>query len=325
MSAPQYPAIHASLKKDRLGGMVAGLLQAGCVTGGAVSVVGLLGAWSWVFDVGSHFQAQYFGFQLLCGVPFLLLKQWRWALVAGVFLSLPAFKLVPYYVPQPTASAGTQPLRVLSFNVLSSNTRHADTLAWVRQTDPDLALFPEVTAAWEAALEPLRATMPYRTVHPQEDNFGLAVFSKHPILEQEFIASRLVPVVMVRIVLAVAGRRVVFFGVHPLPPMSPAIAADRDAVLRELADRVRRESGPVIVAGDFNATPWSFAMRPLIAAGLRDTQLGRGFSATWQRGNPIFAIPIDHLLLGGNVTATARWTGPDLGSDHRPVVAELRF
>lgn len=325
MSAPQYPAIHASLKKDRRGGIVAGLLKAGCGLGGVASVVGLLGAWSWVFDLGSHFQAQYFGFQLLCGVAFLLLKQWRWALVAGGFLSLPAVKLVPYYLPQPATAAGTQPLRVLSFNVLSSNTRHADTLAWVRQTDPDLAFFSEVTAAWEAGLEPLRATLPYRIAHPQEDNFGLAVFSKHPILEQEFIASRVMPVVMVRIVVAVAGRRVVFFGVHPLPPMSPATVADRDAVLRDLAARVGREPGPVIVAGDLNATPWSHAMRPLAAAGLRDTQLGRGFSATWQRGNPIFAIPIDHLLLGGNITATARWTGPDLGSDHRPIVADLRF
>ena len=325
MNAPQFPAIHASLGKDRRGGFFANLLKAACVLGGVVSVMGLAGAWSWVFDVGSHFQAQYFGFQLVCGMAFLLLKRWRWALVAGVFLSIPVFKLAPYYVPPAAASAGPQSLRVLSFNVLSSNTRHAETVAWVRQTDPDLAFFPEVTAAWEAALEPLRATLPYRLAHPQGDNFGLAVFSKHPILEQEFIASRMVEVVMVRIVVAVAGRRVVLFGLHPFPPMSPATAADRDAVLRDLAARVRRETDPVIVAGDLNATPWSHAMRPLFAAGLRDTQLGRGFSATWQRRNPIFAIPIDHLLLGGKVTATARRTGPDLGSDHRPIVAELHF
>ncbi len=326
MSAPQNPARHASLRESRRGGIFVGLLQAGCVLGGVVSVAGLAGRWSWVLDVGSHFQAQYFGFQLLCAVAFLLLKQWRWALVAGVLLGIPAFKLAPYYVPQPAAvAAGTQPLRVLSFNVLSSNTRHAETLAWVRQTDPDLAFFPEVTAAWKAGLEPLRATLPYHIALPQEDNFGLAVFSKHPILEQEFIPSRLVPVVMLRLVVAVAGRRLVFFGLHPFPPMSPAIAADRDAVLRDLAARVRRETDPVIVAGDLNATPWSHPMQALAAAGLRDTQLGRGFSATWQRRNPIFAIPIDHLWLGGKITATARWTGPDLGSDHWPIVADLRL
>jgi endonuclease/exonuclease/phosphatase (EEP) superfamily protein YafD len=130
---------------------------------------------------------------------------------------------------------------------------------------------------------------------------------------------------MVRVVVQISGRRVVCYGVHPLPPMSPAYAADRDELFRQLAERVRREAGPVIVAGDFNATPWSHGMRPLVAAGLRDTQLGHGFSATWQRRIPIFAIPIDHVLVAGDLTAAARWTGPDLGSDHRPIVAELRF
>ena len=327
MSQPRYPAIHASHRKVRWRGIFASLLQIGCVLGGVVSVAGLAGGWSWVLDLCSHFQAQYFGFQLLCCGVFLGLKRFRWALVAGVFLSLPAFKLAPYYLAKmPPVPAGlSEHMRVVSFNVHSSNLRHAETLAWVRETNPDLAYFPEVTAAWAADLEPLRATLPHCLVHPQEGNFGWALFSRYPILEHELTASGIVEVAAVRAVVAVAGKRVVFFGMHPVPPMSGAIAADRDAVLQQVADRVCRETGPVIVAGDLNATPWSYGMRPLVAAGLRDTQLGRGFSATWQRNIPIFAIPIDHLLLGGNIAASARWTGPDLGSDHHPVIADLRL
>ncbi len=325
MSEAQQPARYPSLRVDWRNGVFAALLKFGCVLGGAVSVAGLGGGLSWVLDLGSHFQAQYFGFQLLCVAGFLLLKQFRWALLAAGFLCLPTFKLAPYYLAQPAPTGRTERLRVVSFNVLSSNPHHAEAVAWVRQTCPDLAYFPEVTAAWAADLEPLKATLPHCLVFPREDNFGWALFSKYPILEHELVASRFLEVAMVRVVVEIAGRRVVFCGVHPLLPGSPAFAADRDAVLQQVAELARRETGPVIVAGDFNATPWSHAMRPLVAAGLRDTQLGRGFSATWQRNIPIFAIPIDHILLGGAIAATARWTGPELGSDHHPIVADLRF
>ena len=325
MSEAQQPARYPGLRVDWRNGVCAALLKFGCGLGGAASVAGLGGGLSWVLDLGSHFQAQYFGFQLLCVTGFLLLKQYRWALLAVGFLAIPTFKLAPYYLAKPAPTGLTERLRVVSFNVLSSNLRHAETVAWVRQTDPDLAFFPEVTPVWAADLESLKSTMPHCIEHPQRDNFGLALFSKYPILEPELVDSRFLEVAMVRVVVEIAGRRVVFCGVHPLLPGSPAFAADRDAVLQQVAAMARRESGPVIVAGDLNATPWSHAMQPLVAAGLRDTQLGRGFSATWQRNIPIFAIPIDHLLLGGNIAASARWTGPDLGSDHHPVIADLRL
>jgi endonuclease/exonuclease/phosphatase (EEP) superfamily protein YafD len=326
MSESQRDAKRSSLGVDWWDGVAIGLLKAGCVMGGAVALVGLAGGISWVVDLGSHFQAQYFVSQLACTILFLLAKRVRWALVAMAFLCVPLLKLAPYYLVKPppaeTLAAG---LRVVSFNVLSSNDRHAETLAWIRQTDPDLVYFPEVTRSWEVGLEPLKATLPHALSHPQEDNFGWALFSKYPIREHEFIASRFVEVAMVRVVIEIAGRRVVCYGVHPLPPMSGAFAADRDQLFQQLAKRVRQETGPVIVAGDFNATPWSHSMRPLAAAGLRDTQLGHGFSATWQRRIPILAIPIDLLLVAGDLAATARWTGPDLGSDHRPIIGDLQF
>lgn len=325
MSNPKYPAIAACLKPRRRGRALVALLQFGCLLGGVVSLLGLAGAWSWVFDIGSHFQAQYAGFQLLCGLVFLVLKRFRWAAVAAVFLAIPTIQLAPYYLVKPVPTALAMPIRVVSFNVRSSNTHYAETLAWVRETAPDVAFFPEVNPKWAAALEPLKASLPYALAQPQNDHFGWAFFSKHPILEHEFYTSQLVEVPVVRVVLAIAGRRVVFFGVHPLPPMSPACAANRDSAILQLAAQVRQETGPVIVGGDLNATPWSRSMQPLFAAGLHDTQLGRGFSATWRRNIPIFAIPIDHLLLAGPIAATARWTGPDLGSDHHPIVADLRF
>ncbi len=51
-----------------------------------------------------------------------------------------------------TALAEAVEIRVATFNVLSSNQRYADTLAWTGRTSPDLIFFPETNAAWATAL-----------------------------------------------------------------------------------------------------------------------------------------------------------------------------
>ena len=299
---------------------------AGSLLGGAVSLLGLAGGRWWGFDLCNNFQAQYFGFQVLCLLVLLGMRRFRCALLPVIFLLLPVWHLVPYYVPRDDGPAGLKrPLRVLSFNVLFTNTRYADTVSWVQATDPDIAFFPEVTPSWEAGLAPLKARMPHCLMQAEAHNFGFAVFSKYPIVEQSLVPSGVLGVAMVQLTLEVDGRRLLFIGMHPPSPITATFSHGRDVALADLAKRLRWETRPVVVAGDFNATPWSHAMRPLVKAGLRDTMWGRGFSATWQRNIPPLAIPIDQILLAGPIRVSARQTGPDLGSDHRPVVAELRW
>ncbi|MEI6675537.1 MAG: endonuclease/exonuclease/phosphatase family protein [Verrucomicrobiota bacterium] len=295
------------------------------ILGGGVSLLGLAGGQWWMLDLCNHFQAQYLVFQVLCLLGLLVLRRWRWALVPAVFLLVPGWYLAPYYLPCATTTQPTHPLRVLSFNVLNTNTRYADTVRWVQASNPDIAFFPEVSHSWVAGLAPLKATLPHTIMHAQTDNFGFAVFSKYPIVAQDLIPSVILGVAMVQVTLEIDGRRVLFVGVHPASPLSASYTHGRDAALKDLAERLRHEPLPVIVAGDFNATPWSQAMRPLFEAGLHDTRWGRGFSATWRRDLVLVAIPIDHILTDPRITTQTRWTGPYLGSDHRGVVADLRW
>lgn len=293
--------------------------------GGVASLLGLAGGRWWGFDLCANFQAQYFVFQLLCLYGLVSVRRFRWALLPTLLLGIPGWHLAPYYLPNSDGPPLRQPLRVLSFNVLFSNTRYTDTVRWVQATNPDIAFFPEITPLWEHGLAPLKATMPHCLIQAQQHNFGFAVFSKYPIVDHAMVPSALVGVAMVQLTLEIDGRRLVFVGVHPPSPLSASYSHGRDAVFQELAKRLRDETRPVIVAGDFNATPWSHAMRPLRVAGLRDTMLGRGFSATWQRAIPLVAIPIDLILIGGPLRSHVRRTGPNLGSDHRPVVADLSW
>ena len=80
----------------------------------------------------------------------------------------------------------------------------------------------------------------------------------------------------------------------------------------------------MIVAGDFNVTPWSPHFRDLLkAAGLRNAACGPGYLATWPRWFWPARIPIDHVLLKGPWAVTTLRLGPAFGSDHYPIIADL--
>jgi endonuclease/exonuclease/phosphatase (EEP) superfamily protein YafD len=84
-----------------------------------------------------------------------------------------------------------------------------------------------------------------------------------------------------------------------------------------------------ILAGDFNATPWSFALRGFDAeSGL--IRYDRGMptwpAAAWTRLRlpaPEAFMPIDHIYAGGNWRLVSIRRGPRTGADHYPIEAEF--
>jgi endonuclease/exonuclease/phosphatase (EEP) superfamily protein YafD len=126
---------------------------------------------------------------------------------------------------------------------------------------------------------------------------------------------------------AVGGRPLLVVGAHPTSP-SPTRPGDsrrRNRELDHLATTVSAWDRPAIVTGDFNTTPWSPHFRDLVAAGgLRDAALGHGYIATWPTWFWPARIPIDHVLLKGPLAVAALRRGPAAGSDHFPLIADLR-
>ncbi len=89
-----------------------------------------------------------------------------------------------------------------------------------------------------------------------------------------------------------------------------------------IAAYVRNLEGPVIVAGDFNATPTDRSIRA-IRKGLFDSWdvSGTGWGGTWQRNLPIFRI--DVVLYRGFRKATNPWRFLLSKSDHRGYQVDL--
>ncbi|WP_438021845.1 endonuclease/exonuclease/phosphatase family protein [Sorangium sp. So ce233] len=81
---------------------------------------------------------------------------------------------------------------------------------------------------------------------------------------------------------------------------------------------------PAIVVGDLNM-PVDSAIYRRFWAGFENafSRAGLGFGAT--KRTRWFGIRIDHVLAGPGWTTERAWIGPELGSDHLPILADLRW
>lgn len=116
-------------------------------------------------------------------------------------------------------------------------------------------------------------------------------------------------------------------GVHGEWPTEISKVSDqRERLLRHMQGWPRAR---IIMAGDFNSTPWSFIrQRADREMGLiRRTRAVFSWPADKANHNPISApmplLPIDHIYAGEEWATVSVRRGPRLGSDHYPIVAVL--
>ncbi len=284
---------------------------------GVASVLGYLGDALWMFDLLAHFRLQYAVAFVVLAALALLAKRWWTALAAGVLMLSNVIAVAPPYLRDSAPSDAVLTLALA--NVNSANTEFAAVADFVRGADVVVIL--EVNPAWEAELRARLAEYPEAFFETRSDNFGVAVFTKIPSLSHEIMT--LVPggPPTIAVELSLRGRKTTVFATHPMPPVSAAATAERDAQLAALATVAKTTTNDVIVIGDLNATPWSSALDPLFDAGLSDTRLG--YAATWPTGMWPLRIPIDHCLVSAAFGPAAYHVGPDVGSDHFPLKVAL--
>lgn len=108
---------------------------------------------------------------------------------------------------------------------------------------------------------------------------------------------------------------------HPIPPLSRRRLADRDAVINAAGETAAARDAALIV-GDFNATPWSPVMIDLRRRGFRPVDCGAPWRSTWFSRAPLMGLPIDLAYAGPSVAGARCEVGPDVGSDHYPLIIE---
>jgi len=295
--------------------------------GASPTLLGFFGGAWWFLDLFAHFRIYYaFGF-LLAFAFFLSLYRWRTASLCGMVFLINGMCIAPLYFSGPaTPATRATELKILQFNVLSSNPRQQDVLTYIRQTNAHLILLLEVTPKWMDELKNIAPGYALVQVEARRDNFGIALWSRIPVSESSIFLHRTTGLPSVIATVQLDGRILTFFGTHLLPPMSAAGTFNRNTQLAEIAQWVASRTESVVVAGDLNATPWSYPFRNFQAeTDLLSSQNGFGYQATWPERGSLLRIPIDHLLHSSELTTIARQVGPDLGSDHLPLVTTLKW
>jgi endonuclease/exonuclease/phosphatase (EEP) superfamily protein YafD len=120
------------------------------------------------------------------------------------------------------------------------------------------------------------------------------------------------------------GRTIAFRGVHPPPPTPDRVGQWR-STLAELTTWSQRTRGPLIMAGDFNASVDHPSMRQLLASGLRDAHevAGAGRPRTWPNGRAVPAfVHLDHVLVRGIDVQSAQEVRLP-GTDHDAIIVDL--
>jgi endonuclease/exonuclease/phosphatase family metal-dependent hydrolase len=223
-------------------------------------------------------------------------------------------------------------IRILTFNIGNGRADRGALIAMLRSSDWDLVALQEVSEPQGRALErELADSYPHRVIRAK-GVAGKALLSKHPIADHE---EMLLPCGRphLRADVEVPGRTLQIIIAHvPLEHAAISLVGPAASEIELLAKRAV-ESSPSLLVGDFNKTPFSLLYQRLRRHGLQDAfqEVGSGFGFTFPVFGRFFGLPlpplvrIDYVWHTPDLRAIRCRTGPDGGSDHLPIQAELEL
>ena len=241
--------------------------------------------------------------------------------VAAVVVQLPLFRKV-------TAPSGTA-LRFMSAN-LRYGRAEAEPVVRYAEEGADIVALQELTPAALSRLEAagLDRMFPHRALREMDEPGGVGIWSRYPITDVRIDDGFWLGMLTADIQVPGARTTTRVMTVHLSAPWPDPLQGWRDDLAR-LADTLlktaRASSGPVLLAGDLNATPDMREFRRLLRQGYHDAgaQAGAGVVRTHPAdivAPPVFAV--DHILTRGYVATSVR-TLQIPGSDHRALLAQL--
>jgi endonuclease/exonuclease/phosphatase (EEP) superfamily protein YafD len=285
------------------------------------TLFGFFGRVWWVFELFSHFRVQYFYALLVCAFLFILYDDTLLSVITSCFILLNLAVILPLYRRSSSAHDNPGSNCILFANVLTSNLDHEKVQKLIQDVDPDFVALIEVNQAWLDDLKMDQAGYPFIQVEPREDNYGIALFSRYPLLKAETMAFGTFRVPSLIAQCMAEDGPLTLIVTHSPPPRSADGFRNRNQHLGDLSGYVRSLHGAVMVVGDLNITSWSpFFNSFLQSSGLRDSRLGFGVQPTWPADIPLMLIPIDHAVISPHIEIIHRAVGPKVGSDHYPII-----
>lgn len=301
-----------------------GILDASAILMGTAAAAGFLGSWWWIFDACSHFRVQYFFGFLAIGVLFACQKEKARTGLATAGAVANLLVILPHFLESDPQSwtEGQTKIRVLWWNVPSDNKNVQSLFPLIDEESPDVIALAEVNSDWKRSLDSLKKSYPYRLVEDREDHFGIALYARLPLTKAQTLRHEPNGVPTIQTEIKLAGRALCLIATHPVPPVGSKYTQARNRQLAWLSRLVKQRNRPTVVVGDLNTTPWNHAFKSLVrAVGLSNQP--SGVFPTWPATFPLLAIPLDHCLATSEICVARKRIGPNLGSDHKPLIVDL--
>ncbi len=288
---------------------------------GTATVLGFLDALAWPFELATVFRLQYAALLIVLVLPALLLRSRAAAGAAGLLAAVNVACVARPLAEPPDAGARGAPLRLLLVNVQAGNDRYGDLARLVHQVRPHAIGVTELDHSWASELARRLPAFGEDLVVPQDDDaYGIGVFSRVPLdAHVERFPEPDGPPTLVARLRPGDGANVTFVVTHVHTPFAGSI---HERHLDALAAARPRLGEHLAVCGDFNTVPWASAFKRLASAGLTDLYSGSWPGYSWPTWNPLLRLPIDNCLVRG-VAVRDHGHGPDIGSDHYPLIVDL--
>jgi endonuclease/exonuclease/phosphatase (EEP) superfamily protein YafD len=175
----------------------------------------------------------------------------------------------------------------------------------IHNTMADVILFQEYTPDWDNFLQTeLSATYPYRALMTRIDPFGMAWYSRHPIMLSDTFSAADIPNLLVNVALQ-NNVFVNFISVHTRVPSDAMAYRHIRRHFNEVSMHLDALKDPLIVAGDLNLPSWTnevmeFKLQSKLTDSRRDI-----VPASIQGSVSFFKVPVDHILYSADLECTA--------------------
>jgi len=278
-------------------------------------------------ELTTHFRFQYALAAIICTMVLTAFQSWKFVPIAMMCALINAMYVGPYYRSKAKRSGNSSPvpLRLLQANVLKKNTNYAALLELVSGNQPDLVVLQEITDDWKEPTQLLQADYPFVKSVPLPEGAGMAILSRYAFAEVQVLHFDFSAHVAILVRLNVKEKSISVLAMHPTTPITPTKFKNRNLQFREAAKLLKSFEGSKVLVGDLNTTMWSPYFTALIRnSGLRDARMGFGLCTSWPMPLPSFLrLPIDHCLVSDDLEVTRLQIGPNIGSDHRPLIVDL--
>ncbi|WP_417581162.1 endonuclease/exonuclease/phosphatase family protein [Pelagibacterium sp.] len=329
-----------------IGKIVAALTAAGyllaCCLMAAMAIAAVLGFIYPAMDLFNHVQPiLFFGLlALMVATPVFV----RFRIIRALALSIAATGFVAssvIYIPELVAGLlpRTAPLqaeqtyRLMTFNVFGRNEEPESLVANILDVDADIVALQEYGPGLRSAVHPdLTERYPHFQYCAGGQRAFVGLYAKLPFepLDADACSSSIMSTDR-------TARIIVRFQTENGPAFSLATThndwpapitrqAEQFATLREALSTVEP---PLIIVGDFNSTPWSYALRSFVSAAelTRHTYNLPTFPTLWyylRDWRAMFPIlPIDHVMTRGQIAIHDLRAGQPSGSDHLPIIVDF--